>query len=460
MLELAGFSKQLQDAYYKALKEYSEREDVTAVDIGYKYLDKKNKRTREIAVRIHVKEKKAEGLLVQEEIFKKFINGKPTDVIEANYGVDTGAGARRLSPHRKRFKVIQPGISVGHYKGAAGTIGLIVHNRLSGKAALLSNWHVLCNDGDANVGDPIVQPGRPDGGKHGKDTAAFLLEKFVIDQDGDAAIAEVKENKQWRPGQFPTNARITGIRNPILGEKLVKSGCKTGETYGQVDGIGRYIIDGYPGGPLVLDGFVIGPRDLENPGNEVISGPGDSGSCWHTPDTNEAVGLHCAGENASDARKELGLACFLTRVFDRLDIALYREEKKGGKKMPYNFSVEVTNNLDINRRVVVFGDKKVGRPDHPVRDEYPPVGSAVTEVIVKAEDNTPPGDFNWHMKIRGTDGYEFTRGADVTINGFEQENGEVVYHFSGWSTSWSLKVTKLSSPFRREQSTNVTIGDD
>lgn len=59
--------KQLQAVFDQVVKTYSHRENVTGVDVGFRY--DKGKRTNEMAVRIHVREKIPEHAHEANEIF-------------------------------------------------------------------------------------------------------------------------------------------------------------------------------------------------------------------------------------------------------------------------------------------------------------------------------------------------------------------------------------------------------
>ncbi|MDO9333636.1 MAG: hypothetical protein Q7T57_03835 [Dehalococcoidales bacterium] len=54
------------------------------------------------------------------------------------------------------------GVSIGHYQVTAGTLGCWV--KKNGQSMMLSNNHVLANVNQADIGDPIYQPGAYDGG--------------------------------------------------------------------------------------------------------------------------------------------------------------------------------------------------------------------------------------------------------------------------------------------------------
>src|SRR5690606_14469900 len=99
-----------------------------------------------------------------------------------------------------RVRPVVPGYSVGHPKVTAGTIGAGCYDiaPLSGmppRYYVLSNNHVLATSNDAQIGDPVYQPGVFDGG--GPADAIGRLARYVpIRFDGtcnyvDAAIAEM-----------------------------------------------------------------------------------------------------------------------------------------------------------------------------------------------------------------------------------------------------------------------------
>ena len=55
----------------------------------------------------------------------------------------------------------RPGVSIGHYKGGAGTFGAVVYSTANNEPLILSNNHVLANstmigDQKAKIGDSIV----------------------------------------------------------------------------------------------------------------------------------------------------------------------------------------------------------------------------------------------------------------------------------------------------------------
>ena len=85
--------------------------------------------------------------------------------------------------HRARYRPAPAGVSIGHCKVTAGTLGgwtrgapgTARYNRL----LLLSNNHVIANSNSAPYGDAIIQPGTYDGDKCNAADRIAILERFV-----------------------------------------------------------------------------------------------------------------------------------------------------------------------------------------------------------------------------------------------------------------------------------------
>jgi hypothetical protein len=108
---------------------------------------------------------------------------------------------------------------------------------------------------------------------------------------------------------------------PWLGDKVEKDGMGTGIRCGFVDGIGLYHIRG-PGNPP-MEGFRIARG---NPGEDCVddvSAHADSGSVWYRISDKKGLGLHVGGDiSVTNANLRPAIACFLTRVLDRLDVMI------------------------------------------------------------------------------------------------------------------------------------------
>ncbi len=154
-------------------EELLEKRNVVGVAVGYKGGDESS---GEMAVVVLVERKVPLAALAAEDVVPRTIDGVRTDVIEIGYLRALGTpqpGAR--DRHRP---TIPAGVSIGHFKVTAGTLGAIVRDRATNQPYILSNNHVLANSNDAATGDPILQPAAMDGGRQPGDTVA-VLDRFI-----------------------------------------------------------------------------------------------------------------------------------------------------------------------------------------------------------------------------------------------------------------------------------------
>ena len=216
-----------------------------------------------------------------------------------------------ISNRKDRQRPAPGGVSIGHYKITAGTLGCLVNDVATGKRLILSNNHVLANSNDAMVGDVILQPGPADGGRLETEYTIATLKRFQPIQFGSSAptcpiagnVAKVLNTAAKRIGSahrleaVKVNAQAVnrvdaavaiplrrfdvqhniidvGIVNQItevgLGDEVTKSGRTTETTNGTI---------------LVLDATVqvsYGPAGTATFEGQIIAGPmsagGDSGS--------------------------------------------------------------------------------------------------------------------------------------------------------------------------------------
>ena len=308
--------KSIEKVYSSCLKKYSLRENVTGIDIGYKYEGAENKLTKKLAVRIHVNHKIEESILEASQKFPETVDDVLIDIIEANYQPHNDP----LFPKRIEGPPIQPGKSISHFSGGSGTIGLVVYDSLTGERCALSNFHVLGMNREGtirNSGDKIISPGTNDGGDHFRNSVG-RLGRNVLNERGDAALVRIDHGIQVNPKTVGSEVEVKNTIPVELGMELEKSGLRTGITRGKVEGIGRYFVK-FNHGRIGIDGFKLVPAD--DMGQE-LSGKGDSGSVWYEPESGAGVGLHFGGELSSDTEQEFGLACHLDLVLNELNASL------------------------------------------------------------------------------------------------------------------------------------------
>ena len=199
-----------------------------------------------------------------------------------------------MRQHRPPF----PGISVGHYKVTAGTLGCFVQDK-DGKIYVLSNNHVLGNSDRGKWEDPILQPGRLDGGSRRKDIIARLSHIVPLSRakanNMDAAIAVVDNdlNPDYRISQ---RKRVNETVIPTNKMKVEKWGRTTGHTTGFISSRNVDFQIDFDGNLLEFhDQFEIQSR------SEMFCDDGDSGSLILERGGFNAVGLLFAGTEGGTA---------------------------------------------------------------------------------------------------------------------------------------------------------------
>ena len=136
--------------------------------------------TDELSIRVYVNQKMPETFFLKypSEAIPPEIEGVPTDVVKIDDIVKYD-NVDSTSEMRQRFRPSPGGCSISHYaRNSRGTLGMWVKDKQSGEPVLVSCWHVIANYGSCCVGDPIIQPGRLDGGKVPEDIIAYL-ERWV-----------------------------------------------------------------------------------------------------------------------------------------------------------------------------------------------------------------------------------------------------------------------------------------
>jgi endonuclease G, mitochondrial len=313
-----------RQAMWAAARKYLYVPNVTCVDFGYP-VRRGQLVENELAVRIHVREHIpefalqaafAEGKTVE---LPSEIDGFPVNKPEGVYTPDQfwgwGLGwqqPRPADPRARRSDPMRGGISVSTARGVYGTLGGLVFDRHTGAEMILSNWHVLVGEWFARRGQPIWQPGRGDGGT--AVDAVATLTRDAMSVNLDAAVATLNGSRSLLNEQYELEM-ASGARRPELGMVVVKSGRRTGITYGVVttlDGVTRIRLGGVE--RIVRGFFMIEPRQPL----DVVSAAGDSGSFWLDNNNRHVVGLHFAGSSYPHR----GLALDMPLVLDALQVDL------------------------------------------------------------------------------------------------------------------------------------------
>jgi endonuclease G, mitochondrial len=316
----------LKNFVRKEAAHFLQQENITSVGIGYKITG--GQRTETLSVQFTVGRKVALEAIESigaVEIPKSFtIDGVkvPTDVIPRSYDLSVREVKLEAIPLQRKAAVnpIVPGVSVGHPKISAGTVGCMVYDASNGAPFILSNWHVL-HGAMGNIGDEIVQPGAHDDNRVSHNIVGKLVRSH-LGVAGDCAIASI-DTRKLAPEIFDLNVSVSRIGEPDLGDRVVKSGRTTNITFGIVQRIHVTTRVNYPGvGSKEIGCFEIGPDPQHPAVNDEISMGGDSGSAWLFVEgdnpTDMMLGLHFAGEVGDEP--EHALACYAASVFEKLNI--------------------------------------------------------------------------------------------------------------------------------------------
>lgn len=285
-------------------------ENILGVGIAEKEVD--GEPTGERCLAVYVMAKASRKRIAREALVPKTFHGVSTDVVPV--------GEITAFPYRGRYRPAQGGVSLGHVDVTTGTLGCLVER--TGRVYVLSNNHVLANVNAGRKGDPIVQPGSYDGGKHPQDTIARLAEFVPIRFGGDdanvvdAAIAEPEHPEMVMADNIGFGSPAASIASPRLNLGVRKTGRTTQETTGRITGMGATIRVSYGKagvalftGQLVIRGTTAAP----------FSQGGDSGSLIVTRKGNRPVALLFAGSAShtiatpiGDVLNALGLSRIVT----------------------------------------------------------------------------------------------------------------------------------------------------
>lgn len=311
------------------------RTNVVATGIGYKVTA--GEKTPTLSIVCSVTEKPPVSRLAQRDRVPASMDGIPTDIVLTG---PIRAQATRTDRHRPA----PGGISIGHRDITAGTLGCLV--KKNGVIHILSNNHVLANGNKAEIGDPILQPGRADNGALPADHIADLADFIPISISGmpskcpistgiialfngaSAAIGcstrlqaihrQVGENlvdcaivrpldDQDVSDEILEIGTIQGLASGELGMAIKKSGRTTGLTTGEIQQVD------------VTANVQFGPGQIATFSDQLMAGAmsqgGDSGSVV-LDNNNNLVGLLFAGSDSTTIINRI------ENVFSALDLTL------------------------------------------------------------------------------------------------------------------------------------------
>jgi hypothetical protein len=243
-----------------------------------------------------------------------------TDVQEARFGA---------LPLTGRMRPARSGVSIGHRDITAGTLGGLVRDAETGDVVILSNNHVLANANDADLGDPVLQPGPADGGVDPDDRIAMLSGFVALDFSDaaenrvDAAIATPIDADDLLFDTIDIGPSTPGeardVEEADLGRYVHKTGRTTSHTQGFIQAVFGTIRVSYD--LMRTAAFVDQIIVSQSPAEEDFSDGGDSGSLVYDAE-NRCVGLLFAGSPGSDGEPARTILNPIGAVLTSLGLAL------------------------------------------------------------------------------------------------------------------------------------------
>lgn len=234
-------------------------------------------------------------------------------------------GKRAVPWYQQRQRPLLIGISIGHHKVTAGTLGCFVKPRVGEGVFVLSNNHVLANENRGKTGDVIVQPGALDGGTKPADVVAAVGNFVRLKKRGsnlvDCALGVIATGISAENAKLRGAGKLAGTGDAFLdeGTEVAKIGRTTGLTRGRVTAFEMdNVIVGFDIGNLRFDNQV----EIEGAGTRPFSDGGDSGSLIFDGDK-RGVALLFAGSDQGGANEQgLTYANPLRAVLDALKVDL------------------------------------------------------------------------------------------------------------------------------------------
>ncbi len=293
------------------------RPGVTGVDVGYKYVG--GQKTDEIAIRVHVAEKKD---VPPDQKVPETIDGVKTDVLANQFVLHTVSMPETdIHPEldANLYDPLQGGISIGPCRAVngfifAGTLGAIVLDNASNTPMMLSNFHVMCVDNGWQVGDPMVQSSRIDGGSCPINVVG-TLQRASLGGQVDCAVASITARDH--ANAIVDIGPVTGTANAALGIAVRKRGRTTDLTFGTVDSIALTVTIDYGDG---LGNITLTNQigvTVDSTRSTKFGDHGDSGSVV-VNDACQVIGLHFAGNTDGTT----GIANPIQSVLDALNISM------------------------------------------------------------------------------------------------------------------------------------------
>jgi len=212
-------------------------DNITGVTVGYRR--RAGKFTDEPVVAVMVKKKRRRSLIPRRRLIPATIDVDgtlcATDVIQAQAVLLSADDTPPRIPPVK-FPMLQFGLGISNLSDPrpdAGTLGAFVKDNTDGTTNILSANHVISDNNQAPIGDPVLHPAALDDSTNQARNGVAKLKRFVPIVGGstnvDAAIAEID------PGVFvDPNYNGYGMPAPVRGSRPALGMVVAGDGFGNV----------------------------------------------------------------------------------------------------------------------------------------------------------------------------------------------------------------------------------
>lgn len=214
-----------------------------------------------------------------------------------------------LSPadFQKRYRPSPGGVSIGAPDGSAGTFGITVYEKGTGKRFILTNSHVAANAGTYPIGTQTYQPALLDGGVAGRDVIGRLAKYVQLYQSGlqapyqnqvDVSLVEPLNDADITDDILGMDQKVLEAVPPTVGTQVMIS-SRNGQGSGSIitDTRATFKINDYP---TEIAGNTSGQLTFYNCVviEPAITAPGSSGGIFvDMANPSKAVALNFAGSD-------------------------------------------------------------------------------------------------------------------------------------------------------------------
>jgi len=329
--------RQLREAKAAFREQLLANPDVHGIGIGYKR--KAGKKTKTLAVVIHVHRKQPNSEIAPARFIppkldfystsaKKRIS-VPTDIVEKAPPQPEVCGPCNVN-FGTRVRPVPGGFSFGRATEPGGTLGGYVWDRTTDQSVFLSNHHVI----GGTAGDTIIQPSIGDLGSSPADNFGAVIRAGRL----DCAIGSATDSADTELAIECSTAGVFEITDAILGMEVEKVGQTTGLTCGVVELI-DYDSNHYGSHvDLWIDGDGSDFSQSGDSGSLYVERTHPDGSNWK-----RIVGIHWGG-SGNDAVghpiravfDDLNLTTLCDGIITNLIEALFGPESEAEEALPRN----------------------------------------------------------------------------------------------------------------------------